>query len=112
MNARLMAALDSIQNTALFACVREAFGLGIVWVKSGVTGVSVDKQQFFGELERRCNVFLESGKTINSSYLEERDNLIRFAKAAVKLQVITKPEVQKLIDRVDRYMFGEVEETP
>ena len=69
----------------------------------------MNKQIFFGELERRCDVFLDSNQTVNSNCLEERDNLIRFAKAAVKLHVITKSEVQKLIDRVDQNMFGATE---
>ena len=66
----------------------------------------IDKQHFLGELERRCDVFLDGNKIVNNTCLEERDNLIRFAKAAVKLRVITKPEVQRLIDRVDQNMFG------
>ena len=69
----------------------------------------MNKQIFLGELERRCDVFLDSNQTVNSTCLEERDNLIRFAKAAVKLHVITKSEVQKLIDRVDQNMFGATE---
>jgi len=66
----------------------------------------MNKQHFFNELERRCDLFLSSNHSVNSTCLEERDNLIRFAKAAVKLRVITKPEVQQLIDRVDQNMFG------
>lgn len=66
----------------------------------------MNKQHFFSELERRCDTFLNSNASVDSNCLEERDNLIRFAKAAVKLHVITKPEVQLLIDRVDQNMFG------
>lgn len=66
----------------------------------------MNKQDFLNELEQRCDSFRSTNKSIDRSCMEQRDELIGFAKAAVALRMVTQPEAQRLIDRVDHEMFA------
>lgn len=65
-----------------------------------------NKQRWVSELEALCNTLAKRNKGVNRDSMEDRDRLIRFANRLADRQLVSRPQVISLIDKVDQQIFG------
>ena len=66
----------------------------------------MDKQRWLGELEVRCRLLVGKQGSVDRNRIEDRDRLIQFANRLAEKQLVSRPQVISLIDRVDQHIFG------
>lgn len=66
----------------------------------------MDKQRWLDELEVRCRLLIRKKGAIDRNRIEDRDRLIQFANRLADKQLVSRPQVISLIDRVDQQIFG------
>ncbi|NNC99209.1 MAG: hypothetical protein HKN85_03410 [Gammaproteobacteria bacterium] len=57
----------------------------------------MNQQKFLSELEQSCDIFRDSYVLRDESLVQQRDELVAFAKATVKADIVPQSESQHLL---------------